>query len=58
MLKTLRETMTKRLTFIFLACINVEYYSKSFRKAKIIVFKKTKKKTITFLLKSTNQLLY
>ena len=40
MLKMLRETMTKKLIFIFQACIDVEYHSKSFREAKTIVFKK------------------
>ena len=40
MLKTLRETMTKKLTSIFQVCINAEYHSKSFREAKIIVLKK------------------
>ena len=43
MLKMLRETMTKRLTSIFQACIDVEYHSKSFREAKIIVLKKMRK---------------
>ena len=44
MLKTLRETMTKRLTFIFQVYINVEYYSKSFCETKIILLKKLKKR--------------
>ena len=44
MLKMLRRTMTIKLIFILQACINVEYHSKSFRKVKIIVFKKVKKK--------------
>ena len=48
MLKMLRETITKRLTSIFQVCINVEYHSKSFREAKIIVFKKMKKKRLHF----------
>ena len=48
MLKTLRETMTKKLTFIFQICINVDYHSKSFREAKIIVLKKMKKSDYTF----------
>ena len=39
-LKMLRQTMTKNILFIFQICINVESHSKSFRKAKIIVFKK------------------
>ena len=43
MLKMLRETMTKRLIFIYQACIDVEYHSKSFREAKTIVFKKVEK---------------
>ena len=43
MLKMLRKTMTKKLTFIFQACIDVEYYSKSFRKTKITVIKKVEK---------------
>ena len=30
MLKILRETITKKLIFIFQICINVEYYSKLF----------------------------
>ena len=37
MLKMLRETMTKKLIFIFQTCIDVEYHSKLFRKAKTIV---------------------
>ena len=53
MLKTLRKIITKRLTFIFQVCINVEYYSKLFREAKIIVLKKIKK-AITFSLKFTD----
>ena len=57
MLKTLRETITKKLTLIFQVCINVEYHSILFRETKIIMFKK-RKKTITFSLKFTNQLLY
>ena len=48
MLKTLRETMTKKLTLIFQICINVEYHSKSFREAKIIMFKKIKKSDYIF----------
>ena len=46
-LKMLRKTMTKRLISIFQTCINVEYHSKSFRKAKIIGFKKVKKNDYT-----------
>ena len=57
MLKTLRETMTKKLILIFQVCIDVEYHSKLFREAKIIVLKKIKK-TITFFRKLTDQLLY
>ena len=48
MLKTLRETMTKKLILIFQICINVEYHSKSFREAKIIMFKKIKKSDYIF----------
>ena len=48
MLKTFRETMTKKLTSIFQICINVEYHSKLFREAKIIVLKKMKKSDYTF----------
>ena len=48
MLKTLRETMTKRLIFIFQVCIDVEYHSKSFRETKIIVLKKMKKSDYIF----------
>ena len=48
MLKTLRETMTKKLIFIFQIYINVEYHSKSFRETKIIMFKKIKKSDYTF----------
>ena len=47
MLKMLRETMTKKLIFIFQACIDVEYHSKSFREAKTIMFKKIKKSDYT-----------
>ena len=47
MLKILRKTMTKKLIFIFQACINVEYHFKSFRKAKIIIFKKVEKNNYT-----------
>ena len=36
--------MTKKLTFIFQAYINVEYCSKLFRETKIIMLKKMKKK--------------
>ena len=57
MLKMLRKTMIKRLISVFQTCINVEYYSKSFRETKTIMLKKTKK-SITLHLKSTNQLLY
>ena len=38
--------MTKKLIFTFQACINVEYHSKSFKKTKIIIFKKNKKKRL------------
>ena len=48
MLKTLRETMTKKLILIFQVCINVEYHSKLFREAKIIMFKKMKKSDYIF----------
>ena len=48
MLKTLRKTMTKKLIFIFQACINVEYYSKLFREAKTIMLKKIKKSDYIF----------
>ena len=48
MLKTLRETMTKKLILIFQICINVEYHSKSFREAKTIVLKKIKKSDYIF----------
>ena len=48
MLKTLRETMTKKLIFIFQIYINVEYHSKSFRETKIIMLKKIKKSDYTF----------
>ena len=48
MLKTFRKTMTKKLIFIFQACINVEYHSKSFREAKTIVLKKIKKSDYIF----------
>ena len=48
MLKTLRETMTKKLTFKFQVCINVEYHSKLFRKTKIIMLKKIKKNDYIF----------
>ena len=40
MLKMLRETMTKRLIFVFQSCIDFEYYSKLFREVKTIVLKK------------------
>ena len=46
--KMLRKTMTKRLIFIFQACIDVEYHSKSFREAKTIVLKKIKKSDYIF----------
>ena len=49
MLKMLRETMTKRLTLIFQAYIDVEYHSKSFREAKIILLKKMRKSDYIFL---------
>ena len=48
MLKTLRETMTKKLIFIFQICINVEYHSKLFRETKIIMLKKMKKSDYIF----------
>ena len=48
MLKMLWKTMIERLILIFQACIDVEYHSKSFRKAKIIVLKKIKKSDYTF----------
>ena len=48
MLKMFRETITKKLTFIFQVCINVEYYSKLFREAKIIMLKKMKKNDYIF----------
>ena len=48
MLKMLRKTMIERLIFIFQACINVEYHSKLFRKAKIIVLKKINRNDYTF----------
>ena len=57
MLKILRKTMTKKLIFIYQACIDVEYHSKLFRETKTIVFKEIKK-AITFFSKFTNQLLY
>ena len=34
MLKIVRKTMTKKLSFIFQACINVKYHSKLFREKK------------------------
>ena len=43
MLKSLRKTMTKKLTLIFLVCIDVEYYSISFRETKIKLLQKIKK---------------
>ena len=43
MLKMLREIMTKRLIFIFQACIDIEYHSKSFRETKTIMLKKVEK---------------
>ena len=46
MLKILRKTMPRKLIFLFQACINVEYYSKLFRKAKILTFKKKSGHTI------------
>ena len=49
MLKMLRKTMTKKLIFIFQACIDVEYHSKIFRKSITIVFKKIKKSDYTSL---------
>ena len=48
MLKMLRKTMTKKLIFIFQACLDVEYYSKLFREAKTIVLKKIKKSDYIF----------
>ena len=41
--------MTKRLIFIYQACIEVEYHSKSFRETKTIVLKKIKKSDYIFL---------
>ena len=46
MLKMLRKTMTKKLIFIFQACINVEYHSKLFHEVKTIMLKKIKKKRL------------
>ena len=48
MLKMLRETMTKRLIFIYQACIDVEYHSNLFRETKTIMLKKIKKKRLHF----------
>ena len=48
-LKMLRETMTKKLFFVFQACINVEYHSNLFREIKTIVLKKVKKSDYIFL---------
>ena len=46
-IKMLRKTLTKRPIFISQACIDVEYHSKSFRKAKILVLKKIRKSDYT-----------
>ena len=48
MLKTLLETMTKKLILIFQICIDVEYFSISFREEKIIVLKKMRKSDYIF----------
>ena len=48
MLKMLRETMTKKLIFIYQACIDVQYHSKLFREAKTIMLKKVEKSDYIF----------
>ena len=48
MLKIFQKTMTERLTFIFQTCIGVDYHSKVFRIAKMIILKKIEKSDYTF----------